>query len=199
MSHFSVAVFLPDDKHCVHDLLAPYSDDLEVAPYHNGDELTSYNPDSKWGGYQIGGQWQGELILKPKKNGIRTDTPSFKKKSKGYDGAFVRDIDFEAMRKRKIDKLEPYEKAMKNSFMKEEYMRERFPTEKEYIERKTLFSTYAVITPDGKWHAPGYMGWWGISSETPEEERIWELNYHDRFIKPAIENNWYMVIVDCHI
>ena len=63
----------------------------------------------------------------------------------------------------------------------------------------TAFSTYAVVTPDGKWHAPGKMGWWGFASETPEDEWMWENNYYDRFIKPALENNWYLTIVDCHI
>ena len=64
---------------------------------------------------------------------------------------------------------------------------------------KEAFSTYAVITPDGRWHAPGIMGWWGVSSESSEEEQEWSRSYESRFIKSALENNWYMVIVDCHI
>ena len=187
MSHYTVAVFMPDDKQSVDDLLAPYSEHIEVAPYRKNGELTTYNPNSKWDWYKIGGRWQGELILKSKKKGLR-GAPSFKEMSDGYDGAFVRDIDFEAMRKRKATELDPDKKAKKDSFIKEEH-----------INRLSQFSTYAVITPDGEWHAPGKMGWWGVSSETPKDERKWRSGYYDRFIKPAIENNWYMVIVDCHI
>ena len=32
-----------------------------------------------------------------------------------------------------------------------------------------------------------------------EVKRSWDQKYHERFLKPALENNWYMVIVDCHI
>ena len=163
MSHYAVAVFMPDDKQSVDGLLAPYDENIEVAPYKRDGELSTYNPDSKWDWYEIGGRWQGMLILKKHANGFR-GSPIFKEISKDYDGAFVRDIDFEAMRK-----------------------------------REAIFSTYAVVTPDGKWHEPGKMGWWGMPFATPKSERKWHRGYYDRFIKPAIENNWYMVIVDCHI
>jgi len=193
MSHFTVAVFMPDDKQSVDDLLAPYNENISAV------ETEDCNPDAKWDYYTIGGRWHGMLTLKQGKTGLR-DTSTFgKDASKGYDAAFVSDIDFEAMKQYELSQLPPYEKEMKNPYMKEEYMRKRFPTEEDYIERMSAFHTYAVITPDGKWHAPGNMGWFGISSETPEEERAWQFGYYDRFIKPAIENNWYVVIVDCHI
>lgn len=208
MSHFTVAVFMSDDKQSVDDLLAPYDENIQVAPYMtttkdqlNGDVdlLSTYNPKSKWDWYEIGGRWKGLLILKNEKKGLRGTPGSTTEMTEGYDGAFVSDVDFAAMKRRDTANLPRYEDAMKNSFIKEAYMRERFPTEKEYIKCETTFSTYAVITPDGKWLAQGKMGWWGLSSDTAEEGRAWQLGYHDRFIKPAIENNWYMVIVDCHI
>ena len=70
---------------------------------------------------------------------------------------------------------------------------------KTYVARETVFSTYAVVTPDGTWHAPGEMGWWAMSSETGDEIIAWDLGYYEHFIKPAIENNWHITIVDCHI
>ncbi|MDR1410234.1 MAG: hypothetical protein LBJ12_08280 [Oscillospiraceae bacterium] len=88
---------------------------------------------------------------------------------------------------------------MKDPLYKEEYMRERYPTEEEYFERNTAFNTYAVVTPNGVWHEPGEMGWWGLSSMTAEDEREWDSGYYERFIQPALDHNWYMVIVDCHI
>ena len=60
------------------------------------------------------------------------------------------------------------------------------------------FRTYAVLTPDGVWHAPGEMGWFGISSETNNEYESWKKNFKKTFIDTA-DQNWLMYIVDCHI
>lgn len=66
------------------------------------------------------------------------------------------------------------------------------------IYKNDIFSTYAVVTPDGEWHEPGKMGWWGISSATPEEEAEFENNYEEKFIRTA-NPEWRLTIVDCHI
>lgn len=58
---------------------------------------------------------------------------------------------------------------------------------------------YAVVTPDGEWHAPGTVGWWGMSSETDGEAEKWKYEFNDCFIEPAKESNWEVLIVDCHI
>lgn len=60
------------------------------------------------------------------------------------------------------------------------------------------FCTYAVVTPDGEWHEPGKMGWWGTSSATPEEMKEFLKNYENDFIKKA-NPEWRLTIVDCHI
>lgn len=74
-----------------------------------------------------------------------------------------------------------------------------YPTEDAYIQDKTSFSTYAVITPDGEWHAKGEMGWFGLGTETPESKKEFLDNFKKKFIEPAIKNGWYLTIVDCHI
>ena len=160
-------------KHCESDAL-----DSE------GGLLTTCNPNSKWAGYVIGGFWDDLLLLKTK---IRRNS------------ALASEVDFQAMRDERIAKLPLYVEAMKNSFIKEKYIRERFPSEEEYIKLETSFYTYAVITPNGVWYAPGDVCWGGTSSETPVEERKWILSYHERFIKPAIEKGWRITIVDCRI
>jgi len=273
MSHFTVAVFTRNADADIDQLLAPYDENIQVAPYVSktkediirqareemqwsyenrymewkkdpmsyesnsnpqhisylkslselmkrtdeelyqekiqlyepeeitaeGGVLSTYNPNSKWDWYQIGGRWQGMLILKNSGVGTRGSAGLMTPMTEDFDAAYVSDIDFEAMRNQRLEELQPYEKAMKSGFYKEEYMRKLFPSEEEYITRKTAFSTYAVVTPDGVWHAPGEMGWWGMSSDTVDQKRDWELNFHDSFIKPAIENGWYITIVDCHI
>jgi len=155
----------------------------------DGSILSRYNPYSKWDWYEVGGRWRDMLMLKSEES----DQHQF------CDAAYAADIDFDAMRKKQLSNIRPYQEAMKNSFYKEEYLRELYPSEAEYHQRMTAFSTYAVITPDGEWHAPGDMGWFGMSSETIGAKRDWEDEYYDEFIRPAIENGWYLTIVDCHI
>ncbi len=62
----------------------------------------------------------------------------------------------------------------------------------------TEFGTYAVITPDGKWHSKGDMGWWGCSSETEEEAKKWNKSFKDMFLNTA-DPEWTLTVVDCHI
>jgi len=165
----------------------------------NGDIISTYNPDSKWDWYVIGGRWKGMLVLKPGKLGQRGRPGLLTKMTDNCDSAYVADVDFHRMRQQILQELRPYEQAMTKGNYKEEYMRERYPTEREYMQRNSSFYTFAVLTPDGTWHAPGEMGWFGMSSAATETEREWEDTYYDRFIKPAIEKGWYMTIVDCHI
>lgn len=94
--------------------------------------------------------------------------------------------------------MTPYEEYIKKSFYSEEYIRSKYPSEREYIECNTMFSTYAVLTPDGEWYEPGKMGWWGISNARPEEETEFEKNYEEKFIKTA-NPEWKLTIIDCHI
>lgn len=151
MGHFAVAVFTSDENQSIHDLLTPHGQNVEVKPY-------VYVARAQLDSYEIGGHWKDWLILKNKGEIFA------RLKTKTCDAAFVRDINFEAMRR-----------------------------------RKTAFSTYDVITPDGIWHAIGEMDSRCISPTAPEDEDAWEIHYYDRFIKPALDNNCYLTVVDCHI
>jgi hypothetical protein len=42
------------------------------------------------------------------------------------------------------------------------------------------------------------MGWWGISSESVDEELEWNRKFYERFIEPLGEDDT-ITIVDCHI
>lgn len=187
MSHYSVAVFMADDGGSVDRLLRPYQE---------GSMGAVNNRCEKWDWYEVGGRWKNLLMRKSNKGASHTTNGST---HRCCDAAFVQNIDFVAMRQRAKIRLIPYKEAIATSWAGEENMCEVFPCEEDYINCAPLFSTYAVITPDGKWHAPGHMGWFGVSTETPKQKRAWHLGYHNRFIKPAFENNWYLVIVDCHI
>ncbi|MDR1558698.1 MAG: hypothetical protein LBS84_03175 [Clostridiales bacterium] len=275
MSHFTVAVFTSDENQSIDDLLAPYDENIECAPYvwrtreeliqgqksslqntvkglyaewmkdpdayeaqcksnpghiaylksvperlewtdeqfyqeaihgyepeeltEDGGVLSTHNPKSKWDWYEVGGRWQGSLILKDGAEGYRGSPGLMTEMTENHDAAYMRDIDFEAMYRRNAAQIAPYAEAIKNSFYTEEYMKAKYPTEEEYIRSRTEFYTHAVITPDGVWHESGQMGWFGFSAATPEDEREWRNRYYERFIKPALEHNWYLTIVDCHI
>lgn len=104
------------------------------------------------------------------------------------DEALVTEIDFDAMRENARKDMVPFEEYFKqNHFYNLEYLHERYPDKETYEMRMTSFTTWAVITPDGEWHEPG------------EQEIEWTRNYYKDFIEPAIRNDWYMTIVDCHI
>ena len=42
------------------------------------------------------------------------------------------------------------------------------------------------------------MGWFGMSSETPEEGKQYEMSFYDNFIKDLPEDA-FLCVVDCHI
>ena len=237
MSHFAVAVFHEEDQD-IDDLLAPYSENLEVEPYiaytkeqairhckeHWRDEYTAgksdeelwkalameynnntdkegniystYNPDSKWDWYQVGGRWSGHLKLKP---------------SCEYecaDEAYVHEVDFS-------DDLEEYLYALRFwdvvvdgkpqkdgeeifSFYGPKYYLDYYGDRETYARRVSQWIVRAVVTPDGVWHEKGEMGWFGCSSESPEEAGDWDDHFKERFIDTA-DPDWVITIVDCHI
>ncbi len=171
--------------------------------FHDSDSLdedgnltSTYNPNSKWDWYSVGGRWGGLLTLKKEVcevYGVDPEDP-FK-----VNMAMARDVDFEAMREEKLLEIASYESIFENSFYKEEYLRELYPDEETYRMMMSTFHTYAVLTPDGVWHAPGEMGWFGRSTESGEESQVWARDFYKNFIQPAIDGDWGITIVDCHI
>ena len=117
---------------------------------------------------------------------------------KKVNSAKVKNIRWDLIHKEIKKELKPYEDYLKKSFYSEEYLKRKYPTEEEYIKNFEQFYTYAVLTPDGEWHEPGTMGWWGISNATPEQEVEFEKNYEEKFIKTA-NPECKLTIVDCHI
>jgi len=117
---------------------------------------------------------------------------------KYVDSALIKNIKWDLMEQIKKNNLKPYDDFIKESYYSKEYLKSKYPTEEVYKNYFTKFYTYAVLTPDGEWHEPGKMGWWGCSSASPEEEIEFKKNYEEKFIKAA-NPNWELTIVDCHI
>lgn len=185
----------------------------EYEGYTDKDERTGRygyweNPNAKWDWWTIGGRWRNNLLLNSGKNA---------------DAAPIKDIFFiedEQLDEKLTVTIEGFkvpaplapsfqivasqasknwDEAMTgNGFYKPEYFQQRYGSKEEFIKERLSFSTYAVVTPDGKWHEAGEMGWFGISSATPEEAQHFSNSYYDTFIKTA-DPNHYLVLVDCHI
>lgn len=66
----------------------------------------------------------------------------------------------------------------------------------EHVAGAVAFSTFAVLTEDGKWYERGSMGWWAcVSNEKAAEE--WSAEFQ-RLIETTPDDRW-LTVVDCHI
>ena len=158
-----------------------------------GNLYTTYNPQSRWDWWVVGGRWSGLLRLK---NGTTADS------------ARIADIDFSPRKAqykaclRFWDVVVDHQPAGPDekyfSIYTEDYYRQYYGDRETYARHMTQFSTYAVVLPTGEWVQKGQMGWWGVSSETPDEARAWEDNYMERFIKGQ-DPELVLTVVDCHI
>lgn len=78
------------------------------------------------------------------------------------------------------------------------YFLDKEDPHKEYIEkaRCSAFSTFAVITEDGKWHERGEMGWFGMS-HNEKEDYDWDAQF--KACIEGLDGNTLISIYDCHI
>lgn len=177
------------------------------------------NLHSKWDWYVIGGRWAGSLKLKKDVDKSKYDNPNFSwgwdEKSKkevlensSVDQAIRGDIDFSRDEKVYNKSLRFWEiviedSELKNgeekpfSMYKKEYYLEKYKTKEKYAELQSEFGTFAVLK-DGEWFEKGEMGWFGCSSENPEEARKWDESFYETFIKD-LPDNTLLTIIDCHI
>ena len=59
------------------------------------------------------------------------------------------------------------------------------------------FSTYAILTENNEWIAPGEMGWFGISNDAINDYDAFKKGYKDIALKGP--DNTIIAIIDCHI
>lgn len=215
-----------DDNYSEKELIKNYADDYGYIILDDG-LYSTYNPNSKWDWYQIGGRFDGELMLTDE--GRLNAVDKIKRK-------YCTDIDIKNLREdfdylRYVNSaplkyiqwftpLSPIEKEelrrwweinvekdeLKDGEKKDEYFfwnpdwyKRRYKDADTYIKTKEMITFFAVITPDGKWYAPSNMGWWACTDGEPEDELKWDLEFYNRFIKPNLDSDLICTIVDCHI
>ena len=184
-----------------------YKAECEHSYYENfnelGDVMSTYNPNSKWDWYVIGGRFDDLLKLKPE-----AVDPNYEDYTR-TSSAPLKDLDFSIDKEEYEEYLRWWDIVVNKAPLREgeetpftiytdEYYIERYGNRETYAKYCATFSTYAVVTPDGKWHAPGEMGWFACSSESGDEYRDWLENYFERFINHANQET-ILTIVDCHI
>ena len=59
-----------------------------------------------------------------------------------------------------------------------------------------VLCTYAYVK-DGEWHAPGNMGWWGMSDDTENDRYRFAEEFNAMF--EALPGDTWLTLVDCHI
>jgi len=168
---------------------------------------STYNKACKWDWWVIGGRWQGMLRLEHGKEGKQGEfsvlavDPEYK--PFWIDQAKYGDIDWQYMRNDpekllhlKLEWLQAMAEEL--PLRKPQYYLDRYGTEKEWIRRNMKFSTFAVITDDGKWHEVGEMLYWGISTESHDDQRNWTESYWEAFLE-GLDPDTLITIVDCHI
>lgn len=169
----------------------------------DGEVYSTYNPLSKWDWYSIGGRWDGLLPIKCDMptinyNGIEC----IKEPYVMVNAAIMSDVEFNRLpTKDEVTELKSNWTSILNNefFCSKEHYIERYKDFDGYLKSSIEFSTYAVLTPDGEWHEPGEMGWWGISSASDKEQEEWDETFFDKYITPYNDDDHIMVIVDCHI
>lgn len=219
MSHYSVAVFEDPNEKSLEELLAPYDENLECPHYISKAELISksrervkryeettyarYLEDPKAYKEKLGSnQAHFKYVSEEFPQKLHwTDEQHYADSIKYYE---AKDIQEDGS---------VYDTYNPNSKWDWYYVGGRWScgviskddgeVDSELVKNLDLvamkdFCTYAVVTPDGKWHAPGEMGWFAMSSETEDEWTVWEKQYKERFIDSA-KPEWRLSLVDCHI
>mgnify|MGYP001082157007 CR=1 FL=1 len=166
-----------------------------------GNLLSTYNPKSNGDWYDIGGRWHGYCLaygIDP--NGMRvSELLKIKDDIMLGQSAYRNAIRFWELYVEGEEPATDDDKRLVNFVLySKEYYLNRYKDKETYAGLQAQFSTFAVVLPDGSWHEPGQMGWFGCSSASDEEAIDWEKNYIERFICGA-DPNWTMTVVDCHI
>lgn len=212
MSHFRVAV-LHYKFQSIDDLLEPYNENMEVPKYialtreQAIAEARKYECNKDKTDYQCW-EWQTDgMETDSDGNAYSTYNPNSKWdywteiENLGRVGDFHHEVN-KAEYKKALDfwdsLFDGAEDDAPRTFYKPEYYLNRYKDRETYATATTSFRTYAVVTPDGEWHAPGEVGWWGMSTDSAEDWVDWCLNYEERWIR-GVDQDLELTIVDCHI
>lgn len=184
MSHYAVLVITDGepDYTSIESLLAHYDENLDaltISEKYNEDE---YDP--KWDWWEIGGRWAGTLLLKD--GSYATSAPM----------AALETTVSDTVREDLEDEWNGLVSEDGTDFFKPEYYLDRYGSADVYVEANSPNVFRAVLTPDGAWHEAGCMGWFGMTSDSPDG---WQEYLRDYRKIMADHSGCWATVVDCHI
>jgi len=171
---------------------------LENCEYDgNGEEVSGFiellNPDGQWD------FWQFEEDL---------DYLSLREGDKRVNSAPIRNIDFSMDMQAYANAIDEWDVIVDGKPKKsgKDYdsvgtrddCLEQYGDRETYAKCQSIFHTFAVVTPDGKWHGEAEMVSIFSPQITPKQELEWVENYKRRFIDTS-DPDWIITLVDCHI
>ena len=219
MSHFTVYVFTNGDGKDVEDLLAPYDENIEYAPYiqytkaqaiaHIRKDIEDYKHST----------YYTEFMADPE---------AYREKHKNYPD-HINYLDNIYPKKLKWSDEECYEEMKKwysNDMIDEEgnlystynpnskwdyytvggrwnyglVTKEGTNTNEDYaseIDWEKTGAPFAFITPGGRWHEKGEMGWWAVVSNEKKKDN-WETEFKNA-LNDLMSDDLRVTLVDCHI
>ena len=219
MSHFTVYVFTNRDGKTVEDLLAPYDENIECAPYiqytkaqaivHVREDIEDYKHSS----YYIEFMADPESYREKHKdhpdhlNYLENVYPNKLKWSDEQCYESMRDYYDDDMVDEEGNLYSTYNPNSKWDWYEVGgrwhgglVTKEGNTTNKGYVSEIDWEKTgtpFAFITPNGRWHEKGEMGWWAIVSNEKEEDN-WETEFKNELNK-LMSDDLCVTLVDCHI
>ncbi|WPP43369.1 hypothetical protein SK066_10720 [Paenibacillus hunanensis] len=183
-----------------------------VVGYSSRDEKTGRwgyweNPNATWDEWQVGGRWSNMLLLH---SGERANAAPIKDiffiEQEQCEGVTVeiQGITIPAALAPQLENCiaeasQEWDTVMEGEHSSEiAYYIRRYVNKQGFLRDVLSINTYAVLTPDGVWHAPGEMGRFGIGSESSEQAREFSTSFYATFIQNA-DPEHFLVIVDFHI
>ena len=211
MSHFCVYVF-HDENTTVDELLAPYDENIEFAPYvlYTKEQaiakVRSEIEDFRNGIYKE--YLEDPVKYKENWGHLKTHIEylenEFPKKLNWTDEECYEDIAKwrreEGMVAEDGSILSTYNpKAKWDRYQVGGRWRGGIPGDKvkmSEIDIDTIDTPYAFVTTDGEWVERGKMGWFGISSNEMNEDE-WDVKFRE-YLK-TLDKDIILTLVDCHI
>ena len=228
MSHFSVYVFTKKNGKSVEDLLAPYDENLTMAPYVQYTREQAIAKVRKEQEDYKNGEIYQEYLKDPiayeeKCCGYNNDPDRIDKHIDYLKNVFPKELEWtdeecyqsEAKwyEEHMIDKdgnlLSTYNPNSKWDWYEEggrfsgnlvtKNGREVNEDWVSKIDWDKTYTPFAYVTPDGVWHERGKMGWWAIVTDEKDKDE-WEYEYKE-MIRGYLspEKEIEVTVVDCHI
>lgn len=142
----------------------------------HGNLLSTYNPDSMYDYF-----------------GIVDDTTIGDILDSSFENSDVDDEDVQAF----WDSYVINELPDDTQWYKPEYYRERYGNVETYIRYLRTPPFWGVVTPEGEWHQPGEVGWFGCDS-ADKDGIVAYVDWVEEYLK-SWDRDTPVAILDCHI